>query len=117
MPRRTETHPLALAVGARVRKLRAEAGLTLEGLAAEVSENYSKGHLSSLEQGLVVPTVATLDALATALGVLVVDLVNDPAAGDRQKVIELTRSLKPGTLRRLVKELSEAAPVVKKPAG
>ena len=106
MPRRSTPDPLALFVGQRIGALRNEANLTLEGLAAEVSENYSKGHLSSLERGLVVPTVATLQTLADALGVLLVDLVNDPGAGDRQKLIEISRTLPQGALRKLVKEMS-----------
>jgi hypothetical protein len=34
--------------------------------------------------------------------------VNDPGDGDRAKLIELTRSLSPGAIRKLVKELSAA---------
>ena len=105
MPRRAEPDPLALAVGQRIRALREERGLTQEKLAYE-SEVRSKGHLSSIEAGLVMPTIATLKVIADGLGVLVVDLVNDPDDGDRAKVVELTRGLPTGVLRKLVKELS-----------
>jgi len=54
------------------------------------------------------PTVATLRAVADRLEVLVADLVNDPRDGDRAKLLELTRGLPPGVLRKLVKELSAA---------
>lgn len=54
------------------------------------------------------PTVATLQTLADGLGVLVADLVNDPADGDRAKLLELTRGLSAGALSKLVKELSAA---------
>ncbi len=109
MPRRTKVDPLALAVGQRIRALREEAGLTQEQLAFTI-EGGSKGHISSLEQGLVMPTVATLKGIADRLGLLVADLVNNPTEGDRAKLIEFSRSLKPGVLRKLVRELAAAKP-------
>lgn len=105
MPRRSKPDALALAVGRRIRALREELGMTQEQL-AYTSALGSKGHLSSLEKGLVMPTVATLRALADGLGVHVMDLVNDPRDGDRAKILELTRGLPPGVLRKLVKDLS-----------
>ena len=107
MPRRTEPDPLALAIGRRIRALRAERNITQEQLAF-TSDVRSKGHLSSLEKGLVMPTVATLKALADRLDVLVADLVNDPRDGDRAKLLELTRGLPAGVLRKLVRDLSAA---------
>ena len=107
MPRRTKPDALALAVGGRIRALREEAKLTMEQV-AYTSELGSKGHLSSLEKGLVMPTVATLKAIADRLDVMVADLVNDPRDGDRAKLLELTRGLPRGVLRKLVKELSAA---------
>jgi len=47
MPRRTTPDPIALAVGARIRQLRREQGLTLEKLAYE-SDLGSKGYLSDI---------------------------------------------------------------------
>jgi transcriptional regulator with XRE-family HTH domain len=64
--------------------------------------------VSSLEAGLVMPTVATLKAIADRLSVLVADLVNDPREGERARILELTRGLPVGVLRKLVKELSVA---------
>lgn len=107
MPRRTKPDALALKIGRRIRELREEAGLTQEKL-AYTSELGSKGHLSSLEKGLVMPTIATLETIADGLGVLVADLVNDPAKGDRAKLIELSRTASPGGVRRLVRELASA---------
>jgi hypothetical protein len=52
--------------------------------------------------------IATLKAIADRLDVLVADLVSDPRYGDRAKLLELTRGLPPGVLRKLVKELSAA---------
>jgi transcriptional regulator with XRE-family HTH domain len=109
MPRREKPDALALAVGRRIRALRDEAGITLEQLAftseSRKKRDLSKGHLSSLERGLVMPTVATLKAIADRLGVSVVDLVNDPSEDDRARLIELTRRLTPGVVRRLLREL------------
>ncbi len=107
MPRRTKPDALALTIGRRIRALREEAGLTQEAL-AYTSELGSKGHLSNIEAGLVMPTVATLKVIADGLGVLVADLVADPREGDRAKLLELTRGLPPGALRKLVKELTAA---------
>ncbi len=112
MPRRAKPDPLALAVGKRIRALREEAELTQEQL-AYTSELGSKGHLSNLEKGLVMPTVATLKAIADRLDMLVADLVTDPREGDRAKLLELTRGLPAGSLRKLVKELSAAKKVKK----
>jgi transcriptional regulator with XRE-family HTH domain len=107
MPRRTKPDAFALAIGRRIRALREERGLTQEKL-AYTSELGSKGHLSNLEKGLVMPTVATLQTLADGLGVLVADLVNDPSKGDRAKLLELTRGLSAGAVRKLVREVASA---------
>ncbi|HQP38751.1 MAG TPA: helix-turn-helix domain-containing protein [Polyangiaceae bacterium] len=103
MPRRREPDPLALAVGQRIRQLRESIGLTMEGLAFE-SELGSKGHLSNIERGLVMPTVATLKVLAERLGVLPLDLVTFPEDDDRQRLVDATRSLPKGTIRKLLKD-------------
>jgi len=104
MPRRREPDPLAQAVGQRIRQLREEAGLTMEKLAFE-SELGSKGHLSNIERGLVRPTVQTLQVLADRLGVLLLDLVTFPERDERQRLVDRTRSLPRGTLKKLAKEL------------
>lgn len=121
MPRRRSPDPDAEAIGRRIRKLRQEAGLTLEKLAFESDaprgREFSKGHLSSLERGLVMPTVATLKVLAARLGVLVADLVNDPDENDRAKLLELTRSLSSGSLRRLVRDATPSSPKAAKKAS
>ncbi len=97
MPRRRTADPLSRAVGNRIRELREEAGLTIEKLAYE-SELGSKGHLSSIERGLVRPTVHTLKAIADRLGVLPLDLLCFPEADDRQRWIDRTRN-SPATSR------------------
>jgi len=89
--------------GKGIRQLRLEAGLTIEALAYE-SDVKSKGHLSSIERGLVMPTVATLKALADRLGVHLLDLVTVPDEDLRQRLVDLTRRWKPGTIRKLIRD-------------
>ena len=100
MPRRVSADPLSLAVGRRIRELREEAGLTIERLAYE-SDLGSKGHLSSIERGLVRPTIHTLKVLADRLGVLPLDLITFPDDDDRQALIDHTRYLRAAALRAL----------------
>jgi transcriptional regulator with XRE-family HTH domain len=96
-------------VGQRIRQLREEVGLTMEKLAFE-SELGSKGHLSNLERSLVRPTIQTLQVLADRLGVLLLDLVTFPETDDRQKLIDRTRLLPKGTVKKLVRDLGELKP-------
>lgn len=80
----------------------------MEKLAFE-SELGSKGHLSNLERGLAVPNVRTLQVIADRLGVLLLDLVTFPDGSDRQRLVDLTRAMPKGTIRRLIKECEGAA--------
>jgi transcriptional regulator with XRE-family HTH domain len=106
MPRRKKPDDLALLVGERIRELREDEGLTIQDL-AETSELGSKGHLSSMERGLVRPNIQTLKQIADGLGVLPLDLLNFPSHDTRQKLVELTRHLSlraiGDTLRHLLK--------------
>ena len=79
-------------------------GLTLEKLAYE-SDLGSKGHLSDIENGLVLPTIRTLRVLPERLGVLTLDLLTNPSLDLRQKVIDRTRGLTTGTLRKVLRQL------------
>lgn len=106
MPRRTVPDALALAIGNRIKQLRVEAGLTMEKLAYE-SEVGSKGHLSSIEKGLVRPTAHTLAALAERLGVRLADLVSFPEDSDREQIFELTRQMPQNRIRRLLRAAEE----------
>ncbi len=110
MPRRSTPDPLAKRIGARIRELRQEAGLTLEKLAYE-SEVGSKGFLSDVEKGLARPTVETLAAIAERLEVKLLDLVTFPGEDERAQLIDRTRVLTKGAIRRL---LRETAPALKK---
>jgi len=79
----------------------------MEKLAYE-SDLGSKGHLSDIEKGLVVPTVRTLRILADRLGVLPLDLLTNPKASLREKLIDRTRGLPAAVLRRLLADLAQA---------
>ena len=103
MPRRKEADPIATQIGARIRELREEVGLTQEKLAYEAGLK-SKGHLSGIEKGLVIPTLPTLSLLAERLNVELLDLVTFPEESDRHNLVNLTRRMKVGTVRRLVRE-------------
>jgi transcriptional regulator with XRE-family HTH domain len=77
--------------------------LTQEKLAYE-SGLKSKGHLSGIEKGVVMPTLPTLVLLANRLEVDLLDLVTFPDDSPRQQLVDLTRSMKPGPVRRLIRD-------------
>ena len=103
MPRREQSHPLGAQIGARIQSLRKAANITQEKLAYEGGLS-SKGHLSGIERGLVLPTLPTLELIAARLGVEVLDLVTFPAKSERHRLVDLTREMGPGTIRRLVRD-------------
>ncbi len=108
MPRRSKPDDLAVQVGHRIRDLREEEGLTIQEL-AETSELGSKGHLSSMERGLVRPNIQTLKQIANGLGVLPLDLMTFPKADLRQRLIDLTRSLSLKRIGQTLRSLTKAA--------
>lgn len=73
---------LALSLVDRIRALREAAGITQEKLAYE-SGLRSKGTLSKIEAGRLLPTLSVLDLLARRLGVDLLDLFVLPAQGTR----------------------------------
>ncbi len=108
MPRRSKPDDLAVQVGHRIRDLREEEGLTIQEL-AETSELGSKGHLSSMERGLVRPNIQTLKQIANGLGVLPLDLMTFPKADLRQRLIDFTRSLSLKRIGQTLRSLTKAA--------
>jgi transcriptional regulator with XRE-family HTH domain len=104
VPRRAKGDDLSLAIGQRIRELREAAGLTIEQLGW--NSGQSKGHVSSMEKGLVRPTVHTLAVLAEALGVELVDMVCFPEEDPRQQLVDRTRSLGAGVISRLLRDTS-----------
>jgi transcriptional regulator with XRE-family HTH domain len=103
MPRRQKPDPYAVLVGRRIRRLRQEAGMTMEKLAYE-SDLGSKGHLSNIERGLVVITVKTLKTIAEGLGVHPFDILASPEDGIREALLDATRHLPAETLRQWLRE-------------
>ena len=71
-----EAHPLAAAIGARVRKERQARQWTLDGLAE--AAGVSRRSLVSVEQGEANPSIATLLRISDALGVGLPALVEPP---------------------------------------
>jgi transcriptional regulator with XRE-family HTH domain len=108
MPRRGEPKqdPLARDIGKRVASLRVQAKLTLEQLA--VASELSKGHLSDLEHGRIHTTIHTLAKLAEPLKVDLLDLVTFPDDSERQRLVALTRRMKAGSVRHLIRELEDS---------
>jgi transcriptional regulator with XRE-family HTH domain len=104
MPRRATPDPLAKAVGRRIRQLRGERQLTAERLAFE-SDLGSKGFLSDIEAGRASPSMRTLQRIADYLEVVLVDLFTFPDQSERQDLIDRTRWLTPGAIRKLLREI------------
>jgi transcriptional regulator with XRE-family HTH domain len=94
MPRRSIPEPIAAKVGARIRELRIERGMSLAALAD--AAGLSKGHMSSVERGLVLITVGTVVSTARALGVPPFVLSMFPDEEPLSAVIEHVRSSEGG---------------------
>jgi len=94
MPRRVIPEPIAAKVGARIRELRLERGMSLAALAD--AAGLSKGHMSSVERGLVLITVGTVVATARALEVPPFVLAMFPGEEPLSAVIEHVRSVEGG---------------------
>lgn len=106
MPRRRTPDPLAKTVGARIRQLREESGLTMEKLAYE-SDLGSKGYLSDIEKGLARPTLRTLKVLADHLGVLPLDLLTFPEDDERQRLVDCIRTMSSAEIKKLLNALAD----------
>lgn len=94
MPRRSIPEPIAAKVGARIRELRLERGMSIAALAD--AAGLSKGHMSSVERGLVLITVSTVVSTARALGVPPFVLGMFPTDEPFAAVIEHVRSAEGG---------------------
>ncbi|MDI3282533.1 helix-turn-helix transcriptional regulator [Polyangium sp. 15x6] len=105
MPRRTTPDPISAKIGARIRLLRAERVMNLSELAKESGLN--KGHLSSIEQGLVRINFGTLVQIAQALGVQPMILVTFPDEDPMARLVERWRKLPPDIRSRELSEVRE----------
>jgi transcriptional regulator with XRE-family HTH domain len=89
MPRRTADKTYARKFGARVRTIRQEQALTQERLAWDC--DIDKGFLSQVEAGKRIPSIPTLVALATRLGVGAADLLAFDLAEPRFAMLDACR--------------------------
>ena len=77
-------------LGARVRTLRRERGLTLKGLGRLAG--LSHPFLSQVERGLARPSVGSVERIAAALDVSVAQLWSPPRSGERSTSSAATRA-------------------------
>ena len=69
-------------VGANLKRVRTEKGLTQEKLSA--LSGFTQQYLSTVESGVANPTIVTLYEIATAMGVSYTELVMPPAQRSRK---------------------------------
>ncbi len=89
MPRRSGNALLQRQIGARIRSLREEKGLTQERLAWEC--DLAKAYMSQVESGKRLPSVPVLAALAKRLGVDLVDIVALDMRRPRHRLLDAAR--------------------------
>jgi transcriptional regulator with XRE-family HTH domain len=81
---------LVVRVGMRIRKLRMEQGISLRDFGKHAGVHPF--HVMAIELGQLATTTKTLRAIAKALGVAPLDLLNhDPANDDLGQIVELMR--------------------------
>jgi transcriptional regulator with XRE-family HTH domain len=99
-------------IAQRVRQLRADLGMTLDGLAAK--SNVSRSMLSLVERGESSPTAVVLERIATGLGVALAGLFDDasaPASPLSRRADRTTwRDPQSGYLRRNISPANYASP-------
>lgn len=98
-----ETSETMRQVGAQIRQIRKRRNLTLQQLSTEIGTSVSM--LSMLERGVATPSIGTLVAVSSALGMHMSDLFDNQAAG-RSPVRRLADQVEvqsaTGVIRRLV---------------
>ena len=115
MPRRTEPDPQTAKIGARLAELRLERNMSRNDLAE--AADVSKGHLSSIENGLAAITIQTISRLAKGLALPPLYLLVSPADDDRDYVAELVRKLPAHEIVKLRRELVKTAKETAKTAA
>ena len=103
MPRRSTPDAFALQVGARIRELRYEQGLSLGALAD--ASALSKGHLSSVEHGLAAITIGTIARLAEGFGVPPMYLLTFAKEDERAHTAELLRHMSQADVKKLRRQI------------
>lgn len=89
MPRRPGSAQLARRIGARIRALRQEAGLTQEGLAW--SCDLAKAYLSQIESGKRLPSLSALCNIARRVGVDPIDLLAIDPRNPKHALVDAVR--------------------------
>lgn len=105
MPRRTHTTSFDLDLGARIRELRHEMGMSLSQVAQVTG--ISKGHLSSIELGFAAITVESLAKIANGLDVHPLVLLAFPKKDEFVAVVEVARQLPMTRLKKLRKLIKQ----------
>lgn len=103
MPRRSIPDVFSMQVGARIRELRHERGMSLGALAD--ASAISKGHLSTIEHGLAAITVNTIARIADGLNVPPLYILTFPAEDERAHVAELVRMIPLVEVKRLRRQI------------
>lgn len=105
-PHRKKAVPVAVALGERVKRLRAERDYSFDAFVEETG--LGRGYISELERGMVVPSLATLVRVAAALEMTVVELL---AFGPSplEELIEVARDLTDVQQRGLLREAKRMA--------
>ena len=67
-------HTIQVKIGKQIKKLRDLKGISQQDLAAKC--NFEKSNMSRLEAGKVNPTLSTLEKVATALEINIIELFN-----------------------------------------
>ena len=100
-------------IGEVIRRIRKEAALTIDNLAAETG--LSRAYISQVENSKAAPSLQTIRRLCRALKVSPALLFEDPHAGcalltaDRQKVMHFETVIDGETFRKVIHVLSEPA--------
>jgi transcriptional regulator with XRE-family HTH domain len=100
----TEARAMVRAVGARIRQLRGQRGMTLQNVARETGVSVSM--LSMIERGAATPSIGTLVAVSSALGTHMSDLFDLAQPAEQSPIRRLADQVvvetAAGVLRRIV---------------
>lgn len=109
--------PFLVALGDRVRRLRARRGMTRRGLAE--GAGVSERHLANLEAGLGNPTVLILRQVAAALDCSIAELVGDATTANADWLLlrELLRDRGPAELEQARRALADLFGRPRPPGG
>ncbi len=92
-------------LGFRIRRLRAELGITQESLAWDTG--HAKSYLCEIESGRKLPSLEVLGHIAARLGVQPFDLLVDPDQDARSRLVEASRAAAPPAVERALAVLQE----------